>query len=46
MLAGIYLSGHSKRLALAGKTPADACGINIEGNNKWLTIIQNASCKK
>lgn len=29
--------------ALDGKTPAEACGINIEGNNKWLTIIQNAS---
>ena len=28
--------------ALDGKTPADACGIEIVGNNKWLTIIQNA----
>lgn len=35
-----YIRPHE---ALAGKTPADACGINIEGNNKWLTIIQNAS---
>ena len=25
------------------KTPAEACGIFVEGNNKWLTIIQNAS---
>jgi len=23
--------------------PAEACGIKIEGNNKWLTLIQNAS---
>jgi putative transposase len=29
--------------ALNGKTPAEACGISIEGNNKWLTLIQNAS---
>jgi len=29
--------------ALNGKTPAEACGIKVEGNNKWLTLIQNAS---
>ncbi len=29
--------------ALKGKTPAEACGIEIAGTNKWLTIIQNAS---
>ncbi len=29
--------------ALDGKTPAEACGIKIEGKNKWLTLIQNAS---
>ncbi len=29
--------------ALEGKTPAEACGIKVEGENKWLTIIQNAS---
>jgi len=28
---------------LNGKTPAEACGIKIEGQNRWLTIIQNAS---
>lgn len=31
--------------ALEGKTPAEACGITIEGNNKWKTLIQNASKK-
>ncbi len=31
---------------LEGKTPAEACGIKVEGENKWLTIIQNASKKK
>ena len=25
-----------------GKTPAEACGIKIEGENKLLTLIQNA----
>lgn len=28
---------------LDGKTPAEACGIKVEGDNKWLTLIQNAS---
>lgn len=28
---------------LEGKTPAEAANIHIEGSNKWLTIIQNAS---
>ena len=32
--------------ALNGKTPADACGIKVEGENKWKTLIQNASSKK
>lgn len=37
-----YLRPHE---ALKGKTPADACGIEVVGNNKWLTLIQNASQK-
>jgi len=28
--------------SLAGKTPAEACGIKVEGENKWITLIQNA----
>ena len=32
--------------ALEGKTPADACGIEVQGENKWLTLIQNASRKQ
>lgn len=35
-----YVRPHS---ALDGKTPADLCGIDIKGDNKWLTLIQNAS---
>jgi transposase-like protein len=29
--------------ALNGKTPSEACGITIEGENKWKTLIENAS---
>jgi len=35
-----YIRPHE---ALEGKTPAEACGIKVEGKNKWLTLIQNAS---
>jgi hypothetical protein len=28
--------------ALDGKTPAEMAGVTVEGENKWLTIIQNA----
>ena len=28
---------------LNGQTPAEACGIQIKGENKWLTLIRNAS---
>jgi putative transposase len=28
--------------ALDGKTPTEVSGIKIEGENKWLTLIQNA----
>ncbi len=28
---------------LGGKTPAEAAGIIIRGQNKWLTLIQNAA---
>jgi putative transposase len=37
-----YLRPHE---ALDGKTPSEACGITIEGKNKWLTLIQNESKK-
>ena len=29
--------------ALNGKTPADLAGIQVDGENKWLTLMQNAS---
>jgi len=36
-----YLRPHE---GLDGKTPSEACGIKIEGLNKWITLIQN-TCK-
>ena len=30
-------------LGLNGKTPAEACGIDVKGINKWLTLIQNSA---
>ncbi len=35
-----YIRPHQ---GLDGKTPSEACGIMIEGENKWKTLIQNAS---
>ncbi|MDE1819174.1 MAG: transposase, partial [Thaumarchaeota archaeon] len=32
-------------MALDGTTPADKAGIEIQGDNKWLTLIQNASTR-
>lgn len=32
--------------SLHGKTPADLAGIRVEGENKWLTLIQNAQARK
>ncbi len=34
-----YIRPH---MALDGATPAERAGIKVEGNDKWLTIIQNA----
>ena len=34
-----YIRPHS---ALKGKTPSEMCGIEIKGENKWLTLIQNS----
>jgi transposase-like protein len=35
-----YIRPHE---ALDGKTPAERAGIQVEGKDKWLTLIQNAS---
>ena len=42
----IYHNYIRKHLGLQEKkTPSEKAGIQIEGKNKWLTIIQNA-CKE
>jgi len=38
-----YIRPHE---SLGGKTPADACGIQIQGQDKWKTLIENASVNK
>ncbi len=45
VLAGmrIYHNFVKPHMALDGKTPAEVAGIKVEGDNKWITIIQNAS---
>lgn len=35
-----YLRPH---MSLDGKTPSEMAGIKVEGDNKWITLIQNAS---
>lgn len=32
-------------MGLKGKTPAELAGIEVKGQDNWLTIIQNASRK-
>lgn len=34
-----------KHEALGGQTPAERVGIMVEGNNKWKSLIENASVK-
>jgi transposase-like protein len=45
MLSGyqLYHNYFRPHEGLDGKTPAEACGIQIEGQNKWKTLIENAS---
>jgi putative transposase len=42
----IYHNFIREHEGLNGKTPAEACGIKVEGQNKWKTLIQNASQSK
>ena len=48
VLAGmqIYHNFIRPHMGLGGKTPAEAAGIKVEGENRWLTLIQNASAKR
>jgi transposase-like protein len=38
----IYHNFVRPHMALKGKTPSEAAGIEIKGENKWMTLIQNA----
>ena len=42
----VYYNFTKKHEALKGRTPAEASMIEIDGKNKWKTIIQNASLHK
>jgi len=35
-----YMRPHE---GIGDKTPAEKCGVKIEGENKWITMIENAS---
>jgi putative transposase len=41
----IYYNFIRPHQALDGKTPAEARGIKVEGDNKWMTLIRNAKAK-
>ncbi len=41
----LYHNYFREHEGLAGKTPAEMAGIKIEGENKWITVIQNATMK-
>jgi hypothetical protein len=47
ILTGMQLYHNYVRphMGLDGRTPADLAGIEVKGQDKWLTLIQNA-CKK
>jgi putative transposase len=38
----IYHNYFREHEGLNGITPAEASGIRIEGENKWITLIQNS----
>lgn len=38
----LYYNYIKPHMALEGKTPSEEAGISIEGDNKWLTLMQNA----
>ena len=42
----VYYNYTKKHGALNGQTPAESALINVDGTNKWRTIIQNASLSK
>jgi len=45
VLRGMEINDNNVRPyeALKGRTPIEPAGIRVEGENKWMTLIQNAS---
>ena len=43
---GSIYDARTKGHTVGGKTPAEVAGIEVKGENKWLTLIQNASRKR
>ncbi|MGH2638233.1 MAG: hypothetical protein ACRDF4_02955 [Rhabdochlamydiaceae bacterium] len=41
--AQIYHNYIKPHMGLEEKTPAEVAGIKVRGENKWITLIQNAS---
>jgi len=41
----IYPNYFRPHMGIDGKTSTEACGIKVQGENKWKTLIQNASRK-
>ena len=41
-----YYNFTKKHGSLNGKTPAEQAMIEVDGKNKWKTIIQNASLQR
>ncbi len=39
----LYHNYFRPHMALDEKTPAEMCGVEIQGDNKWITVIQDAS---
>ena len=42
----VYHNFIKPHMGLNGKTPADMAGIEIQGKNKWKTIIEKATIYK
>jgi putative transposase len=42
----IYHNYIREHQGIGNLTPAEKCGIKVEGENKWKTLIQNASVKE
>ena len=41
-----YYNFTKKHSSLKGRTPAEQAMIEVDGKNKWITLIQNASLHK